>query len=70
MQNIADMDLNFFAIFSVLGLLCCAFLLFVTTMHVLECSNGRKESGYENMMEFSGFAAFVMLIFSIIAWAV
>ncbi|MCK8335997.1 hypothetical protein LXA54_17045 [Erwinia amylovora] len=70
MKDIANLNLNYFAIFTVLGLLCCTFLIFITALHVLECNKGRKESGYENMMGFSGLAAFIMLIFTMIAWAV
>jgi len=69
MQNIQNLNINFFAVFTVLGLLCCLFLLFVTSLHVMECTKGRKESGYEDMMGMSGLAAFAMLIFSVVAWA-
>lgn len=68
-NNIRNLDINFFACFTVLGLICCLFLLFVTSLHVMECVKGRKESGYEEMMEVSGLASFVMFIFSVIAWA-
>ncbi|HAH4691400.1 TPA: hypothetical protein N2P55_003606 [Escherichia coli] len=66
MQNIANLNINYYAVFSVLGLMCCALMIIFAALHVIESTKGRKETGYENMMILAGMAAVVMLLLSII----
>ncbi|HGP2725922.1 TPA: hypothetical protein ACLGO4_004746 [Salmonella enterica] len=66
MENIAKLNINYYAVFSVLGLMCCALMIIFTALHIIESTKGRKETGYENMMILAGMAAVVMLLLSVI----